>query len=169
MPPLSAAFSYRLEPMRGEDGRWRSSFAPAGAVFSPGAPLSPASPQPVRTLDFGVGINTVATPRASAPFSFAELRRFANVELVRLAIETVKDQVERLDWRIQPRAGAAADPADLAALARFFARPDGVTPFPTWLRALLEAVVAELYGLSWKTCWCWTRRPLRSGATVRAG
>jgi hypothetical protein len=139
MPDLRAAFAARLElPPRGADGRWRASFTPERAMFSPGRPVPPADPQPLRTLDFGVGINTTSTPRAAAPFSFAELRRFANVELVRLAIETVKDQVERLDWRIQPRAGGFADPGDVAALERFFARPDGVTPFPTWLRALLE-------------------------------
>ena len=139
MPPpggLRTAFSVRVPAARSP---WRSSFEPSGAMFSPGAPLSPSDPQPVRALDFGVGLNTLSTPRGSAPFSFAELRGFANVEPVRLAIETAKDQIERLDWRIQPRhARATADPADLAALTRFFARPDGVTPFATWLRALLE-------------------------------
>ena len=138
MPPiggLRTAFSFRV----GDSGPWRSSFQPAGAMFTPGAPLSPSDPQPVRTFDFGVGVNTVTTPRGGSPFSFAELRGFANVEPVRLAIETAKDQIDRLDWAIAPRDGAAPpDPADLAALTAFFARPDGATPFATWLRSLLE-------------------------------
>ena len=139
MPPhggLRTAFSVRLPAA---PSAWRSSFQPASAMFSPGLPLSPSDPQPLRALDFNVGVNSVSTPRASAPFSFAELRAFANVEPVRLAIETAKDQIERIDWDIRPRQSAAtADPADLAPLTRFFERPDGVTPFATWLRALLE-------------------------------
>ena len=89
MPPtggLRTAFSFRLN----DGGRWRSTFQPAGSMFSPGTPTAPSDPQPVRTLDFNVGANTVSTPRAAAPFSFAELRGFSNVEPVRLAIETVK-------------------------------------------------------------------------------
>ncbi len=140
MPPpggLRTAFSFRLS----DAGRWRSTFQPSGALFTPGRPIAPSDPQPVRALDFNVGANTVSTPRASAPFSFAELRGFSNVEPVRLAIETVKDQIERLDWSIRPRhaASVAAGEPDAARLiARFFAKPDGVTPFATWLRALLE-------------------------------
>ncbi len=140
MPPtggLRTAFSFRLS----DGGRWRSTFQPSGSMFSPGTPIAPNDPQPVRTLDFNVGANTVSTPRASAPFSFTELRSFANVEPVRLAIETVKDQIERLDWAIKPRRAStpAAGGAEAATLiSRFFARPDGVTPFATWLRALLE-------------------------------
>ena len=152
MPPftpdaggLRTSMSFRLSAQAG--GPLKAASDAGGAamwssgVFSPGAPPTPPDPQPVRALDFNVGANTVWTPRASAPFGFAELRAFANVELVRLAVETCKDQLERLDWRIKPvdaRAAGSADPARIATLQRFFARPDGATPFAAWLRPALE-------------------------------
>ncbi len=140
MPPaggLRTSMSFRLSA----GGPLRTAFTPAAGMFSPGLPLTPPNPQPVRALDFDVGINTVATPRSASAFGFAELRAFANVEIVRLAIETAKDQIEGLDWRIKPRDARTAKPADAARIAElqaFFARPDGATPFATWLRALLE-------------------------------
>ena len=136
MPPpggLRTSMSFRLDA-----GTLRSTFTPAGGMFAPGLPLVPPQPQPVRALDFDVGANSVYPPRAGAPFSFRELRAFANVEPVRLAIETAKDQLERLDWSIKPRHGGGADPARVAAVTALFRRPDGVTPFATWLRTLLE-------------------------------
>ena len=115
--------------------------AGAWGPFSPGDPLTPLAPEAPRAWDFPSGVNTVLTPRAYEPFSFPQLRAFSNVELVRLAIETRKDQIERLDWTIKPLAqipgGDGADPR-IARLAAFWRKPDGDTPFATWLRLLLE-------------------------------
>ena len=67
--------------------------------------------------------------------------------MLRLVIETRKDQMERQRWRIRPRAGklkrngASLDAdtrARIAAIEHFFHKPDGVTRWKTWLRALLE-------------------------------
>jgi hypothetical protein len=121
-----------------------ASWNDANSVFGPGLPLQPASDQPVRAWDFPVGINSTIRPRAYEPFGFAELRAFSNVELVRLAIETRKDQIERLDWRIKPRNALGGVPAGkapdtrIAKLEAFWRKPDGVTPFATWLRLSLE-------------------------------
>src|SRR3954449_2782594 len=82
-----------------------ATFAPSWSAFAPGLPPAPPDTQPVRRFDFPAGYNTTSTPRVYEPFGFAQLRAFANVELVRLAIETRKDQIERLDWRIKLRAG----------------------------------------------------------------
>jgi hypothetical protein len=114
--------------------------AGAWGPYSPGDPLQPLAPEAVRVWDFPSGVNTVLTPRAYEPFGFRELRAFANVELVRLAIETRKDQLERLDWAIKPRIETPTSGADprLATLTTFWRRPDGATPFATWLRLLLE-------------------------------
>ncbi|WP_158914070.1 phage portal protein [Caulobacter sp. S45] len=139
MPPpggLRTSMRFSLD-----NGRMRSTFTPASAMFSPGLPIPPFDPQPVRALDFEVGINTVYTPRAGTAFSFPELRAFANVEPVRLAIETVKDQLERLDWAIKPRDSGVIGPQDaqrIAQLTALFRNPDGATPFATWFRTLLE-------------------------------
>ena len=138
MPPaggVRTSLSYRIE-----GGPLSGSFASGWGDFGPGTPLAPFAPEAVRVWDFPVGINTVIRPRAYEPFGFRELRAFSNVELVRLAIETRKDQVEALDWRIKARAsvlGVDADPR-IAALEAFWRKPDGVTPFATWLRLALE-------------------------------
>src|SRR3984957_6092982 len=94
---------------------WQARYGPLGpsvtdAVFSPGQPLSPPDPEPVRVWDFPAGVNTTITPRASEAFGFAHLRAFSNVELVRLAIETRKDQFESLQWRFNPRDDASPAP-----------------------------------------------------------
>ncbi len=108
-------------------------------VMGPGDPIAPAGPEAIRVWDFPVGINTVVRPRAYEAFGFHELRAFANVEMVRLAIETRKDQVEALDWTVKAVAGAPpADPDQLAQITAFLRRPDGLTPFATWLRLALE-------------------------------
>jgi hypothetical protein len=129
---------------------WQARYGPLGqavtdAVYSPGQPLAPPDQEPVRVWDFPVGVNTVITPRATEPFGFAHLRAFANVELVRLAIETRKDQLEALRWRFNPREGVAPTPALQAraeALTRFWRKPDGVHPFAAWLRLAVEDLLA---------------------------
>ncbi|WP_315792252.1 MULTISPECIES: phage portal protein [unclassified Bradyrhizobium] len=119
-------------------------FAPSSALFSPGEPLIPASPQPTRAFDFPANFNIQWTPRSTESFGFAELRAFSNVELVRLAIETRKDQIERLDWQIKFRKGAtkAKDDARIKAVDKLFRKPDGVTPFASWLRVIVEDMLA---------------------------
>jgi hypothetical protein len=129
---------------------WQARYGALGqavtdAVFSPGQPLVPPDQEPVRVWDFPVGVNTVITPRPSEPFGFAHLRAFANVELVRLAIETRKDQLESLHWRLNPRHGVAATSAieaRAAALTQFWRRPDGVHDFAGWLRLAAEDLLA---------------------------
>ncbi|MGU3387266.1 phage portal protein [Methylobacterium sp. D53M] len=119
-------------------------FSGAWSAYSPGVPLAPIAPaQPIRGLDFPVSVNTQTAARSYEPFGFPQLRAFANVELVRLAIETRKDQVERLDWAVRPRKGALRGrPHDrdtrIRVVEKLLRRPDGVTPFATWLRILLE-------------------------------
>jgi HK97 family phage portal protein len=114
-------------------------------ALSPGEPPAPAYPEVLRLWDFPVGINTVYEPRTEEPVSFAELRALADShDITRLAIETRKDQLERLDWTIKSRLTHRANSearARAAKLAEFWRRPDGSSPFATWLRALLEDVL----------------------------
>lgn len=131
---------------------FRASYGPLGqqvsnAQFGPGQPIPATPEQAVRVFDFPVGINTQITPRPYEPFGFHQLRAFANVEPVRMAIETRKDQIERLDWRILPKDERAAKgngqiKAHCAELTKFFTKPDGVTPFSSWLRKTVEDLLA---------------------------
>ena len=137
--PLSASYSWGQQGLEAQFG---AVFQSAEAIFSPGLPLAPPQPERVRLWDFPVGVNTVMTPRASEPVSFAELRALADChDITRLAIETRKDQLEKLDWTVKPRIvrrPSADTQARAARLAEFWRRPDGERPFATWLRELLE-------------------------------
>lgn len=111
-------------------------------TFSPGTPISPAEQQPVRGFDFPVNFNATVRPRPYEPISFAQLKAWANVELVRLAIETRKDQIEGYEWAIKPKGNKRKSDARCAALTTFFAKPDGVTPFAAFVRVLMEDLLA---------------------------
>jgi hypothetical protein len=93
--------------------------------------------------NFAIAINTVARLRAYEAFGCKELGALGDVELVRLAIKTRKDQIEWLGWRIKPRGAAGGTTADprIGELEALWRRPDGATPFATWLRLALEALL----------------------------
>ena len=121
-------------------GQFLTTFQP-GSFFSPGLPPVPLSEEATRRFDFPTGQNLQYTPRVYESFGFPALRAFANVELVRMAIETRKDQIERLDWQVRPKVGRRkrVDHLDrIRSVERFIRKPDGVTPFATWLRLLLD-------------------------------
>jgi hypothetical protein len=122
--------------------------------FGPLDPLKPIAPPDVagRRFDFPPGYNLVTQPRAYEPIGFHELRAFADAyDLLRLVIETRKDQMERLCWRIRPRQSSpvsfpargaglgkarAATPdagtgARIAKIESFFQKPDGITRWKT--------------------------------------
>jgi hypothetical protein len=127
--------------------RISATFGPS-TIFSPGLPLTPPDPRPIRPFDLNPGQNLQYTPRAYEPFGFPALRAFANQELVRLAIETRKDQIEDFEWLVRPKGRHRRPDNDPQMLARIFAvetflaKPDGIRPFSTWLRMLLEDVLA---------------------------
>ena len=137
--PLALSYTWGRQ---GLEAQFQSVFQSGDGVFSPGFPPAPPEPERLRLWDFPVGVNTIYTPRAYEPVTFAELRALADShDITRLAIETRKDQLERLDWTIRPRATRWPD-ADAqgraAELARFWRRPDDERPFASWLRELLE-------------------------------
>jgi len=137
--PLALSYSWGQSAF---EAQFAATFEPARGIFSPGIPLAPPQPERTRVFDFPVGINTITAPRAYEPVSFTELRALADAhDLTRLATETRKDQIEKLDWAIKSK-NARRPTADAHSraerLAQFWRRPDGERPFATWLRALLE-------------------------------
>jgi HK97 family phage portal protein len=120
--------------------RYAMTGAPPAAWFGPSAPLSPEAPASVagRQFDYPVGFNLRLQPRQDEGTSFAELRGLADAyDLVRLVIETRKDQVEALDWAIRSRTGQGPDPR-IAAVTELLRSPDREHPWSSWVRLLLE-------------------------------
>lgn len=136
--------------------------------FGPSDPLAPVAPATVagRQWDYAPGFNLALEPRGG--MSFATLRQLADGwDLLRLVIETRKDQVARLAWSIQPRGaakarGASAPDARCAAIAAFFARPDGIHGWADWLRLLLE----ELFVIDAPALYCRRTRGGRLAALL---
>lgn len=112
-----------------------------GQTFSPGVPLAPAKQEQVRAWDFPVSVNTRIHPRSPEPFGFKHLRAFSNIELVRMAIETRKDQIERLDWAIKPKDKKKSADGRIDDLTAFWQKPGG-KPFSVLMRALIEDLLA---------------------------
>jgi phage portal protein BeeE len=152
MPPYPVS-SYQLPPpsprQRGVKWEeWPTIFNPPDSMFAPMEPLHPVQQEQVRSFDFPVGVNTVIRQRWPEQFTFSELKAFANVELCRLAIETRKDQIERLDWQVRPRAAldSAGRPKTnrkdsqerIRAAEKFFSKPNKWEDFHTWLRIVVE-------------------------------
>jgi len=125
--------------------QFRDVFQPEQGIFSPSYPLVPPERERGRLWDFPVGYNTLYTPRSYESIGFDELRALAEShDITRLAIETRKDQVEKLEWTIRSRneKKPAVDAAlRIDKLIEFWRKPDGGQPFATWLREALEDVL----------------------------
>lgn len=117
--------------------------------FGPLNPLNPVAPAEVqgRRLDFPSGFNIEINPRANEAIKFPDLRALADgYDVLRLIIETRKDQMERQKWQIVPRTLANGTPAAemddprIQELTDFFCNPDqtGGSDWTVWLRSLLE-------------------------------
>src|SRR5215831_7062310 len=124
--------------------RFAPVFQPSGGLFAPSYRVVPVDNERTRRWNFPVGYNLTYTPRSFEPVGFAELRALAQHDITRLAIETRKDQIEKLQWTIKPRdeknakRGAAKR---IDKLIDFWSLPDGIRPFATWLRELVEEVL----------------------------
>lgn len=118
--------------------------------FGPLNPLAPIAPPDVkgRILDYPSGYNLNIRPRAYSTITFDMLRAFADrYDLLRLLIETRKDQMSRLQWNIVPRdkklnqRGATVPEALQSRIQKvydFFLMPDQENFWGDWLRLLLE-------------------------------
>jgi len=125
--------------------------------FGPDLPMPVSAPAgtPPRTTDYPVAYNINLQPRNLETISFQQMRSLADsFDLVRLCIETRKDQVSRMPWSFRPksstqrpvrapqnRLSSQADGMNTTAieqLTRFFAFPDGEHTWQQWVRLLLE-------------------------------
>lgn len=121
------------------------------SVLQPVKPVAGPNFRP-RREDFTPGYNIVWTPKAddkSVINDFQILRGFADsLDLMRMVIETRKDQMTRIPWSIRAKRQQgessykrmqreAQDPT-IASLTEFFEYPDGEHNIQTFIRELME-------------------------------
>ena len=115
--------------------------------MSPSQPMAPVAQQAEgRQFDYPVGTNLFYTPRGQELTSFQQLRALAdNCDLVRLAIETRKDQMAALKWNVvfkdEEKQKAAEGDARIDSVTAMLSRPDGIHGWQSWLRMVLEEVM----------------------------
>lgn len=110
--------------------------------FGPGQPMQPMAQEEAqgRAFDFPYSYNTRYRPRDGEPVTFEQLRGLAdNCDVLRLVIETRKDQIEKMPWRIKTRVedDAENDPR-CDAIMDFLRFPDREHTWTQWLRMVLE-------------------------------
>lgn len=113
--------------------------------FGPLNPINPTAPPSVagRVLDYPAGYNLSTQPRSYGGIPFSTLRSMADgYDLVRMIIETRKDEMERMKWSIGPRDPKAEITTEMQGriktLEKFFMRPDREHFWGQWLRMVLE-------------------------------
>lgn len=119
-----------------------------GAAFSAGkdAWFGPLDPLPAqvpavegRQWDFPAGYNLGITPREGEPIGFGTMRALADgYDLLRLVIETRKDQLAKYKWGIKPREKDKEPDDRCKQLDEFFLSPDKEHDWEEWLRAVVE-------------------------------
>ncbi len=111
--------------------------------FGPSQPIAPQAPASVagRAFDYAPAINLNTQPRIDEEISAADLRALAdNCDVLRLVIETRKDQLAPIEWQFQLRDKAArkTDDPRIKLLTDFWQRPDREHSWDEWLRPLLD-------------------------------
>ena len=85
-----------------------------------------------RQFDYPFGVNLSYTPRADANISFAELRALADaLPLLRLVIETRKDQIAGLNYTVRAR-----DPKRTETMFRPVCVFGLMTPWGSWWKCI---------------------------------
>ena len=108
--------------------------------FGPSTPLPPLAPPSVegRQFDYPFGVNIQSRPRANESITFETLRNLADAyDLLRLVIETRKDQMEKQTWQVRCKEGKGSEKR-AEELTEFFRFPDKINTWNQWLRAVLE-------------------------------
>ena len=118
------------------------------AWMTPSQPLAPVSQESAgRAFDYPVGYNLNVQPRTYEAVGFEQMRALADgYDLLRIVVETRKDQLVKMPWRIRvkdqakkkdKKATEAAQPRIDAAMT-FFELPDREHSWDAWLRMILE-------------------------------
>lgn len=119
--------------------------------FSPLQPVQPSAPASYRPRQraYQPGENIIWQPKGDSPIGYDTLRELADSwDILRIGIETVKDQITKEKWEIRAKpkqeeskkdyTARNASDKNVIALNNFFQKPDGIHNWPDWLRLILE-------------------------------
>lgn len=111
--------------------------------FGPSQPMAPAAQDSRgRAFDYASGQNIQISPRASEPITFQALRELADgYDLLRLVIETRKDQISRMKWTIKPFDKDQPVDDHCKELIAFMRSPNREDDWSTWLRQFVEDIL----------------------------
>lgn len=147
------------------------------AWFGPLNPIEPVVPREMqesvqgRQFDFPVGYNARTRPRGDEAVSFEQMRALAdNCDVLRLVIETRKDQIAKMKFKVKPKEDKKEPDQRCKDVEAFFCMPDGENTWSEWLRQLME----ELLVTDAATIYPWLtnggkpyRFELMDGATIK--
>lgn len=106
--------------------------------FGPNQPIAAQEQEAKRRFQYPVGYNTTAMPRAYEGVSFLQLRAFAdNFDILRLIIETRKDQIKALNFTVQNRSnnGSKRKINNILQQLRY---PNDEQTWSSWVGMLVE-------------------------------
>jgi hypothetical protein len=122
--------------------------------FGPLKPIAPLAPESYRPRQWAYppAANIIWQPKAGEVIpgvTFETLRLLADAyDMLRLVIETRKDQLAALTYTFRPKKQIGEKPSEyqkrmeedpkLQAIGKFFEKPDGLHDFKKWLRMWLE-------------------------------
>ncbi|HUH63981.1 MAG TPA: phage portal protein, partial [Terracidiphilus sp.] len=131
----------------GDSGSARRT-VPLPTMFTPGAPTLTAPSNSGRLSTNWGGLARAGVMPKPTPVN---LRRFAEMPIARKAINTIKDRVAGMQWRIQPRHGRVLEELPnaagrIAALTLNFEQPNPQDSFRSFIEQVLEDVLVGGYG-----------------------
>lgn len=150
----------------GADGAWMGPLQPIAPMAD-----APAQETAGRQFDYPVGYNMQIKPRTGETVSFADMRALADgYDLLRLVIETRKDQLAKMKWAVKPKDEASQPDSRCDEITAFLAMPDKEHVWDEWLRMLVEDMLvidaATLYPRMTKGGKLYSLEPV-DGATIK--
>jgi len=112
--------------------------------FGPSQPLAPVAQEKSegRAFDFPVGVNLRIQPRNTEANPFSTMRQLADgYDLLRVVIETRKDQIKSFDWEIVPtdeEKNSEQFAAQIKYVSDFLQMPDREHTWDDWLSIFVE-------------------------------
>jgi len=112
--------------------------------FGPSQPLAPVAQEKTegRLYDYPVGVNLRVQPRNTEANPFSTMRALADgYDLLRIVLETRKDQIKSYDWEIVPtdeKVSAEQVASQIKYVSEFLETPDRQHTWDDWLNMLVE-------------------------------